>query len=84
MFSRRNPARTALLTANWEHPEGLKEKLAPYGCGYHYSHALDIFRAAATGSAEVVSAADALAPLQLYRLDHGDPSFMKPLSKAQR
>src|SRR5437870_12210837 len=45
MFSRRNPARTALLTANWEQPEALKDKLAPVGCGDHYTRALDIFPA---------------------------------------
>ncbi|MGH7235920.1 MAG: MBL fold metallo-hydrolase [Nitrospiraceae bacterium] len=77
MFSQRNPARTALLTANWEPPEQLKEKLAPSGCGYHYSHALDIFQPAPDGGTKVVPAADSLDPLQLYRLDHGDPPFMR-------
>jgi L-ascorbate metabolism protein UlaG (beta-lactamase superfamily) len=70
MFSRRNPARTALLTANWEPPEQLKEALAPHGCGYHYSQALDIFRATADGGTEVLSAVDKLDPLRLYRFDH--------------
>jgi hypothetical protein len=42
MFSQRNPARTALLTANWEPPEKLSEKLTLFGCKYHYSHALDV------------------------------------------
>jgi hypothetical protein len=77
MFSQRNPARTALLTANWEPPEQLKEKLTPSGCGYHYSHALDIFRQTPDGGTHVVPAADSLDPLQLYRLDHGDPPFMR-------
>ena len=77
MFSRRNPARTALLTANWEPPEKLKELLAPYGCGYHYTQALDTFRPTPDGGTEVLSAAERLSPLQLYRLDHGDPPFMK-------
>src|SRR5438874_5619064 len=54
MFSRRNPARTALLTANWDPPEGLKDLLAPLRCGYHYSQALDIFRASPDGGTEVV------------------------------
>src|SRR5712692_1259363 len=77
MFSRRNPARTALLTANWEAPEALKDKLAPAGCGYHYSRALDIFRATPDGGTAVVSAGESLFPLNLYRLDHGDPPFLK-------
>lgn len=77
MFSRRNPARTALLTANWEPPEKLKELLAPRGCGYHYTHALDLFRFPNGGAARVSSLADSLAPLSLYRLDHGDPPFLK-------
>jgi hypothetical protein len=76
-FSRRNPARTALLTAHWEPPDALKGLLAPAGCGYHYARALDIFRAAADGGTEVLSVADRLSPLQLYQLDHGDPPFMK-------
>jgi len=76
MFSRRNPARTALLTANWEPPQQLEPLIAPHGCGYHYSHALDIFRARPDGGADIVSGAEALAPLALYRLDHGDPPFL--------
>lgn len=75
MFSRRNPARTALLTAHWEPPETLKELLSPHHCGYHYAQALDIFRPGAGGAIKVVSAAAALAPVALYRLDHGDPPF---------
>jgi L-ascorbate metabolism protein UlaG (beta-lactamase superfamily) len=81
MFSRRNPARTALLTGNWEPPQKLKDKLAPYGCDYHYGRALDIFRASADGGTQIVSAAERLNPLQLYRLDHGDPPFMKTASR---
>ncbi len=75
MFSRRNPARTALLTGNWEPPEQLAELLAPHGCRYHYSQALDVFRETAHGKTEVVSKADRLAPLTVHRLDHGDPPF---------
>lgn len=75
MFSRRNPARTALLTAHWEPPETLKELLSPYRCGYHYARALDLFRPDKNGQITVVSAAEALAPMNLYRLDHGDPPF---------
>lgn len=77
MFSRRNPARTAFLTAHWEPPEKLKELLAPRGCGYHYAHALDLFRFSDSGRAHVNSLVDSLAPLSLYRLDHGDPPFLK-------
>jgi hypothetical protein len=77
MFSQRNPARTALLTANWEPPDKLKDQLAPYGCGYHYGYALDLFRTTADGGTEVVSVAETMAPLALYRLDHSDPPFMR-------
>ena len=77
MFSQRNPARTALLTANWEPPEKLKDLLAQRDCRYHRAHALDLFRGAGDGSVQVVSAAAALAPLSLYGLDHGEPAFMK-------
>lgn len=75
MFSRRNPARTALLTAHWERPETLKELLSPHHCGYHYAQALDVFRPGEGGAIKAVSAAAALAPVNLYRLDHGDPPF---------
>jgi hypothetical protein len=77
MFSRRNPARTSLLTAHWEPPENLKELLGQQGCGYHYAQALDLYRATADGRLDCLSAGDTLAPLTLYRLDHGDPPFMK-------
>jgi hypothetical protein len=77
MFSRRNPARTALLTAHWERAETLKELLARQGRGYHYAHALDLFRRTTDGSVEPVATGEALTPLSLYRLDHSDPPFMK-------
>ncbi len=77
MFSRRNPARTALLTGNWEPPQQLKELLAQYGCGYHYSQALDVYRATTEGGVEVGSKAELLAPLALHSLDHSEPPFMK-------
>jgi len=77
MFSRRNPARTALLTANWEPPEKLKDLLGARGCGYHRTQALDLFRRDGTGAIQVSSALATLAPLPLYRLDHGDPPFMQ-------
>ncbi len=77
MFSRRNPARTALLTANWERPEMLKTLLLAQGCRYHYGHALDLFRRTTDGLVEQITTGDILAPLSLYRIDHGDPPFMK-------
>jgi hypothetical protein len=77
MFSRRNPARTALLTAHWEPPEKLKDLLARHGCGYHYTRALDVYRPGGNGGVEIVTGGDALDPLTLYRLDHGDPPFLK-------
>jgi hypothetical protein len=76
MFSRRNPARTALLTARWERPETLKDLLSLHNCGYHCSQALDLYRSTGGERIEVVSTGDALAPLSLHRLDHGDPPFM--------
>ncbi len=78
MFSQRNPARTALLTAHWERPEKLKDLLDAQGCGYHYARALDIYRAGQDGRMGVVSSGESLTPLALHRLDHGDPPFMKP------
>ncbi|WP_413935752.1 MBL fold metallo-hydrolase [Nitrospira sp. BLG_1] len=77
MFSRRNPARTALLTAHWEPAEKLKDLLASQGCRYHHAHALDIYRPTAGGTIEVHSTGESLTPLTLYRVDHGDPPFMK-------
>jgi len=81
MFSRRNPARTAMLTAHWELPETLKDLLAKSGCGYYYGHALDLFRRTTDGLVESMKTGEALAPLSLYRLDHGDPPFMKAGSR---
>jgi hypothetical protein len=77
MFSRRNPCRTALLTAHWERPEKLKDLLVSRQCRYHRAHAFDLYRAVSGGMIEVISAGEPLAPLTLYRLDHGDPPFMK-------
>ncbi|HEY6085546.1 MAG TPA: hypothetical protein VIU63_09135 [Nitrospira sp.] len=77
MFSRRNPARTALLTAHWERPEKLKELLTPYGCAYHYAQALDCYRVTGDGRVGIGSTGEALEPLHLYRYVHGDPPFMK-------
>jgi len=77
MFSRRNPARTALLTAHWEDPQKLKGLLDSQECRYHRAHALDLYRATSQGEIHVISSADALAPLNLYCLDHGNPPFMR-------
>ncbi len=81
MFSRRNPARTSLLTAHWEHPEKLKDLLVSQECRYHRASAFDLYRAMSEGKIDVISAGDALSPLTLYRLDHGDPPFMKASKK---
>ena len=83
MFSHRNPARTALLTANWEPPRQLEALIAPHACGYHYSRALDIFRARPDGGTDIISGQEALAPLNLYRLDHGDPPFLSTPPRAR-
>jgi hypothetical protein len=77
MFSRRNPCRTALLTAHWDPPEKLKDLLVPQACGYHRAHALELYRVTSGGMIEVIAAGEPLAPLTLYRLDHGEPPFMK-------
>ncbi len=77
MFSRRNPARTALLTAHWEAPEKLKGLLDSQQCRYHDARALNLYRATNKGVIDVISAEDTLAPLALYRLNHGHPPFMK-------
>lgn len=82
MFSHRNPARTALLTAHWERPEKLKDLLSPHACGYHYAQALEIYRDKGDGGIDIRSAAGALDPLTLYRDAHGDPPFMKTGSRA--
>jgi len=82
MFSQRNPARTALLTAHWEPPKTLQPLLAPHDCGYHSARALDIYRTTATGGVDVVSTGESLTPLALHRLDHGDPPFMKSGGRA--
>jgi len=75
MFSRRNPARTALLTAHWEPAETLRALLATHDCRYHSSRALDLYRVGEGDRIDAVATGDALAPLSLYRLDHGDPPF---------
>lgn len=82
MFNQRNPSRTALLTAHWERPEKLKDLLSLFGCGYHYAQVLDIYRVTGGGGVDVISTGDALAPLSLYRLDHGNPPFSNPAGRA--
>lgn len=77
MFSERNPARTALLTAHWELPASLGEALRPLECHYHYSQALDIFRGHAEGKFEIVRSQGDFAPMSLYQLDHPAPPFLR-------
>jgi len=77
MFSRRNPARTALLTAHWEPPQSLKEFLSPLGCGYHYAQAFDRYRLTQDGTIDVQSTAASLEPMTLYAAAFGEPAFMK-------
>jgi hypothetical protein len=77
MFSGRNPARTALLTANWDPPESLKQELEPFGCRYHYGQALDVFGALPRGETRISHESDRLAPLGLYQLDHKPPPFLR-------
>ena len=74
MFSHRNPARTALITAHWDTPESLKDGLAPLGCHYHHGQALDIVRVHDNGQVKVHACVDTLAPPVLYQLDHQLPS----------
>ncbi len=82
MFSERNPARTALLTAHWEPPENLKVLLAPHDCRYHYARALDVFGETDGGNIEARSMAATLTPLNLYRAAYGEPPFIKPGAQA--
>jgi L-ascorbate metabolism protein UlaG (beta-lactamase superfamily) len=76
MFSNRNPARTALLTAHWDQPDSLRTSLDPVGCSYHFAHALDIVRHDANGSVRVFSLSKELAPIALFQLDHKLPGFL--------
>ena len=77
MFSHRNPARTALITAHWDDPESLRELLSPQGCAYHYAKALDIFRKSDKAGIQVIESSQSLSPLHLYQQDHQLPSFLK-------
>ncbi len=76
MFHHRNPARTALLTAHWDPPESLGDVLRASGGQYHYGQALDVVRVSAPGHVQVISHAEALAPLSLYQLDHVLPDAL--------
>ena len=77
MFSDRNPARTALLTAHWDPPESLRDVLAASGRQYHYGQALDIVRVSAPGQVQIIRKNDVVAPRALYQLDHDMPAFLK-------
>jgi hypothetical protein len=77
MFSRRNPARTALLTAHWEQPENLKELLSSLGCGYHYAQALDRYRPTGNARIDIQPMVGSLEPMNLYRSTFGEPPFKK-------
>lgn len=76
MFSHRNPARTALLTAHWDQPESLRTRLDPLGCAYHFAQALDIVRPVANGQVSISSLSQELAPMRLFQLDHTLPGFL--------
>lgn len=71
----RNQAFRELVTAHWWPLPELEGKLAALGCRCHHSRALDVFRERPDGSSEPLAAA-APPPLELYRLDHGDPPFL--------
>jgi hypothetical protein len=75
-FSARNQALREMITAHWWPLEELEAKLAALGCRLHASRARDVFRPTEKGSTEPLPAA-APEPLELYRLDHGDPPFMQ-------
>ena len=75
-FSKRNQALRELITAHWWPLNELEEKLATQSCRCHHSRALDIFRGRAEGYTEPLPAA-APQPIELYRLDHGDPPFVR-------
>jgi hypothetical protein len=77
MFSARNPARTALLTAHWDPPEALKQDLEPFGCRYHHGQAFDVFQPGAQGETTIRHLSDQLAPVALFQLDHEAPEFLR-------
>jgi hypothetical protein len=55
----------------------LKDLLVSQECRYHRAHVFDVYRILSGGMIEISSARETLAPMTLYRLDHGDPPFMK-------
>ncbi len=59
----------------------LKYLLSKNGCQYHYGHALDLFHRKSEGLVEPMKTGEPLMPISLYRLDHGDPPFMKAGSR---
>ena len=65
-----------MITAHWWPITELEEKLALHGCRCHHSRALDMFRERPDGITEPLVGA-APQPIDLYRLDHGDPPFMR-------
>ena len=77
MFSARNPARTALLTAHWDPPEALKQDLEPFGCRYHHGQAFDVFQPGSQGETNIRHLSDQLAPVALFQLDHEAPVFLR-------
>ena len=76
MFSNRNPARTALLTAHWDQPDSLRTSLDSIGCAYHFAQALDTVRPGPNHSATISSISKDLAPVALFQLDHQLPGFL--------
>ena len=80
MFSHRNPARTALLTAHWDPPDSLGDVLRASGCQYHYGQAFDVVRVSAPGQVRVLSLSGALSPLSLYQRDHVLPPALQRAS----
>jgi hypothetical protein len=77
MFSARNPARTALLTAHWDPPDSLKQDLEPLGCRYHHGQAFDVFQPGSQEETTIRHLSDQLAPVALYQLDHEAPAFLR-------
>jgi hypothetical protein len=70
VFAGRNPRRTALITSTWEPLEALAPLLAARGCAWHHSRALDVYRRRPDGGTDVIPQVTALAPEQVFALDH--------------
>ncbi len=71
VFGPGRPAGRALLTAYWEPMERLGELLRLQGCSYHYSRALDVFRATPDGGVQVVDGSERFDPSRLFGVDSG-------------